>query len=347
MSKTAWIVVIAIIVVAVAALLFFVWRGMERRRRMAAMGPDERELYEAQKQYEAALHLAQETLERAEETWSRRVKKAEEAVSEARRIGSRPLGSFQKLSLYEDHIETPEGAFRFENGPVEAVVDSARNLASARESALSRAGREVLQELVSRGSGPEGMRALYLLVETPIFVTVTEVKPDDEVKARQFLHGVNGAAGSVPSITQTREQAVAQAQADLDATEAERDASGDAAIGIGGRAGRSTTHRELTVYSAGPANRSTSRHISPRTRPSLRRCSSATENRKGEYRSRWRRYRGSYESRSPPAATRTSCSLARPTSSSSGREPSATYGENCCRTRAPKFRVRSVSVSSV
>jgi hypothetical protein len=225
MSKTAWIVVIAIIVVAVAALLFFVWRGMERRRRMAAMGPDERELYEAQKQYEAALHLAQETLERAEETWSRRVKKAEEAVSEARRIGSRPLGSFQKLSLYEDHIETPEGAFRFENGPVEAVVDSARNLASARESALSRAGREVLQELVSRGSGPEGMRALYLLVETPIFVTVTEVKPDDEVKARQFLHGVNGAAGSVPSITQTREQAVAQAQADLDATEAERDAA--------------------------------------------------------------------------------------------------------------------------
>ena len=153
------------------------------------------------------------------------MKKAEEAVSEAHRIGSRPLGSFQKLSLYEDHIETPEGAFRFENGPVEAVVDSARNLSSARETALSRAGKEVLQELVSRGSGPEGMQAQYLLIETPIFVTVTEVKPDDEVKARQFLHGVNGAAGSVPSIMQAREQAVTQAQADLDATRAERDAA--------------------------------------------------------------------------------------------------------------------------
>ena len=229
MSNTAWIVLIAVIVVAAVALLFIVWRGIERRRRVAAMGPDEREFYEAQKQYETALEMAQKTLERAEETWSPRVKKAEEAVSEAHRIGSRPLGSFQDLSLYEDHIETPEGAFRFENGPVEAVVDSARNLSSAREAALSRAGKEVLQELVSRGSGPGGMQALYLLVETPIFVTVTEVKPDDEVKARQFLHGVNGAAGSAPSIVQTRDQAVAQAQADLDATRTERDAALDAA----------------------------------------------------------------------------------------------------------------------
>lgn len=109
------------------------------------------------------------------------------------------------------------------------MADSARNLASARETALSRAGKEVLQELVSRGSGPEGMQALYLLVETPIFVAVAEVKPDDEVKARQFLHNVNSAAGSVVALRQYRKQAVAQAQADLDVTNAERDAALSAA----------------------------------------------------------------------------------------------------------------------
>lgn len=53
------------------------------------------------------------------------------------------------------------------------------------------------------------MQALYLLVETPIFVAVAEVKPDDEVKARQFLHNVNSAAGSVVALRQYRKQAVA------------------------------------------------------------------------------------------------------------------------------------------
>jgi hypothetical protein len=222
---SAWVIVIIVAAVVLVVLLLVAWRGIERRRRVAAMNPRERELYEAEKQHEAAVDLALKTLERTEETWSRRVKKAEDAVAEAHRVGSRPLGSFQKIDLFEDHIVTPEGAFRFENGPVEAVVDTARTLASAREASLSRAGKEVLESLASLGSGPEGMQALYLLVETPIFVTVTEVKADDEVKARQFLHSINSAASSVVSNAEAGRQAIAQAQADLDQTISERDAA--------------------------------------------------------------------------------------------------------------------------
>jgi hypothetical protein len=229
MSKTAWIVVIAIIVVALAALLYVLWRGIERRRRVAAMNPSERELYEAERQHEAAVARAEETLEKTEETWSGRVKKAEEAVSEAHSVGSRPLGSFGKIALFEDHIETPQGSQRFDLGRVEALVDNARGLADGREPALSRAGKEVLQELMSRGAGPDGMRAVYLLVETPIFVTVTEVREDDEAKARQFSHSINSAAAAVGSMAGEREQAVARAQAELDATVAARDAAVGAA----------------------------------------------------------------------------------------------------------------------
>jgi hypothetical protein len=225
MSKTAWIVVIAIIVVAVAALLIVVWRGVERRRRVAAMGPDEREMYDAERQHQAAVERAQETVERTQETWIPRVKKAEEAVSEAHGIGQRPLGSYGKVDLFEDHVETPQGSQRFGVGQVDALVDNASSLAAGREPALSRAGKEVLQELVARGAGAEGMRALYLLVETPIFVTVVEVKEGDEAKARQFSHSINSAAASVAAVAQEREQALARTQAELDATEAERDAA--------------------------------------------------------------------------------------------------------------------------
>ena len=214
---------IVLVVVALAALLVVVWRGIERRRRVAAMNPDERELYEAEKQHQTAVELARSTLERTEETWNNRVRKAEGALVEAHRVGSRPLGSFQKIELFEDHVMTPEGAFRFENGATEAVVDTARNLVSSREAALSRAGKEVFEELASRGGATEGMQALYLLVETPIFVTVAEVKSDDEAKARQFVHSISNAASSVAAAAEAGRRAVVQAQSDLDDATSDRD----------------------------------------------------------------------------------------------------------------------------
>lgn len=225
MSQTAVIAVVIAVVVIAAGVGAYVWLLLRKRRAIAAMTPEEREFHEARKRYEEAVALAEKTVRTTTEAWTKPVQAAEDALADAHNIGSRPLGSFDKIRLFEDHIETPQGALRFENGVVEATVDTARNLAGSKAGVLSRAEEEVFQEVVSRSKGPEGAQMLYLLVETPIFVTLVDLAGDDEARARQFALSVNGAAGSVGKHQSIREQAVAHAQADLDRVRADRDAA--------------------------------------------------------------------------------------------------------------------------
>jgi hypothetical protein len=229
MTQTQTLVIVVLVLVVVAALAIYVWALVRRRRKIAAMTPEERELRDAQKQYEQAVALAEKTLQITAEAWEKPIRSAEQALANAHAIGSRALGSYEGVRLFEDHIETPQGAFRFENGAVEATVDTARNLAGNKESVLSRANKEVFQELISRSSKPEGTQTSYLLVETPIFVTLVRLRAGDEANARQFSLGVIGAAGSVAGHEEERRQAVAWAQADLDRVRADRKAAIDAA----------------------------------------------------------------------------------------------------------------------
>lgn len=216
MSNTAVVVLVIIAIVVVLAVAAYVWMWLRKRRQLEEMTPEERELYEAKRQRDQAIAAAEKTLKTTVDSWVTPVKMAEEALASARSIGARSLGSFEKVRLFEDHVDTPQGAFRFENGAVEAVVDTAANLARAKEAVLSRADKQVLADFVSRTGRPEGAQTLYLMIETPIFVTLIALGSGDEPDARQFSLSVNGAAGTAAGHEAHRAAAVAQAQADLD-----------------------------------------------------------------------------------------------------------------------------------
>lgn len=221
MTQTQLIIVIVVAVVVIAVLVTLVVLRIRKMRRIAAMGPEERELYEAELHYRSSVELAQKTLETTEQTWAQRVKEAEESLKEARRIGYRPLGSLEKVELFEDHLETPEGAFQLANGPVTAVVDTAEQLAATHKEAVSRAGKEILRELMAQAGGGEGASTQYLLIETPIFVTVRRLRDGDVVKARQFASSINNAAISTTELTRRREEATAAARLQLDQVKAD------------------------------------------------------------------------------------------------------------------------------
>ncbi len=228
MTQTQLIIVIVIGVVVVAIVAALVALRIRKKRRIAAMGPEERELYEAERHYRGSVELAQRTLQTTEQSWEQRVKDAESSLKEARRVGYRPLGSIEKVDLFEDHLETPDGAFQLANGPVTAVVETAEQLAATRQDAISRAGKEVLRELMAQAGG-EGASTQYLLIETPIFVTVRRLRDGDVVKARQFASSINNAAVSTGELARRREEATTAAQLQLDQAKADMEAAVQAA----------------------------------------------------------------------------------------------------------------------
>lgn len=221
MSDTLVLVLVIVGAVIVIVLVAWLWVRVSTRRRVAAMGPQERELFEAQRQYEAAVEKAEKTLDIAEQTWMKRVKAAEQAVTEANSIGTRSIGSYRKVKVFEDHVETSSGAFSFENGPVEATVDTASSLMASKQAALSRAGQEVMRRLTDSTLKPEHAKTPYLLVETPVFVDVTEGKTDDDAKLRQFALSMNNASRSMDRIRGIRTETVASADEALTFTRAE------------------------------------------------------------------------------------------------------------------------------
>ncbi len=225
MSNTTIVVLAIVAIVVVAAIAVYVWLWLRKRRRIDEMTPEEREFYEAKRQRDQAIALSEKTLKTTVEAWTAPVKMAEQSLAAAHSIGARPLGSFEKVRLFEDHVETPQGTFRFENGAVEAVVDTAANLARVKEAVLSRADKQVFADFVSRTGRPEGAQALYLVVETPIFVTLIALGTGDEPDARQFSLSVNGAAVSAAGHQASRESAVARAQADLERVLADKAAA--------------------------------------------------------------------------------------------------------------------------
>ncbi|NLE75057.1 MAG: hypothetical protein GX604_10595 [Actinobacteria bacterium] len=228
MTQTQLIIVIVIAVVVIAIIVTLVALRLRKKRRIAAMDPEERELYEAERHYRETVDKARKTLQATQHSWDQRVKDAEESLKEARRIGYRPLGSLEKVDLFEDHLETPDGAFQLSGGPVTAIVETAEQLTATRQDALSRAGKEIMRELSTQAGG-EGPSTQYLLIETPIFVTVRRLRDGDVVKARQFASSINSAAASTDELALRRREAADAAQSKLDQVKMDMQAAVQAA----------------------------------------------------------------------------------------------------------------------
>ena len=103
-----------------------------------------------------------------------------------------------KLELRYDCLKTPDGTAYFADGPTKTTVDTAGNLAVTKRATLTRMAAGGLLTLpfaplgaVIAGAGFKkgkklDTRELYLMIETPNFVSVNQFKPDEGKEVRKF-----------------------------------------------------------------------------------------------------------------------------------------------------------------
>ena len=200
---------------------------------LAAMTPEERELYEAEKEYERSVKQAERELAWKTTKHKAKVWAAEGALKKAREQGRDHLGtywskSYKKVDLWRDRIEVPlpDGSKKehhFENGSVMATVDTAGNLAVTKTGTLTRwlaygdTGASLFKKTKKHDT-----RELYLMIEGPDFVSLVECKPDEGPRVREFAAKINNASKSAHLVSQAREEAIAQAERELEVARKDR-----------------------------------------------------------------------------------------------------------------------------
>lgn len=218
--STAIILLLVILVVGGALTGYYFYR--KHQRMLAAMTPEQRELYEAEKQYKKSVKRAENELWWATYNHSMKVTSAEGALREAQEQGRKHLGSYSgvdgaKVELWQNRVRMPSMDKKvgwwevpsnlppkehyFEGGPVQATVDTAGNLA-----VTSRA-----EETVGYDA-----RKLYLMIEGSDFASVIQCRPDDGPQVRDLAAKINNAARSIHSVLRGREEAIAQAELELE-----------------------------------------------------------------------------------------------------------------------------------
>lgn len=179
---------------------------------LAAMSPEQRELYEAEKEHKKAVKQAERELWWANSRYNLKVTSAEADVRGAYKQGQKYLDSYWGLSggivnLYENRISISHKEYCFENDPVRATVETTGNVSIA-----------------SQGENTVGLdtRELYLAVEGSGFASTIQCRPDDGPKVRQLAAKINNASKSIRSVLQGRDQAIAQAQQNLEIVRGDR-----------------------------------------------------------------------------------------------------------------------------
>ena len=256
----AVIVLVVLIAASVAAVLLV---RRNKQKRIAAMSPAERELHEAQLEYEATVKAAEKDHAREVKAREKRLKVAEVNLSTANAIGNRRVGGFRgtdgAVSFTGTTITVSQGTFPLTTD-ITAVADTAGNLATSSRTTLTRvaAGGLLL--------GPAGMilggvakknkihdtRELYLLVEAPDrFASLISCNPDDGQKVRQVAMGIKQAALNVNNTLMQRQQAIAAAENDLYTEQQDSGALSVAAAAL--ESARKNTGRVTAAQRALPA----------------------------------------------------------------------------------------------
>jgi len=199
----------------------------EEREREAALKAARRELRRAEKAYVSRVKERRRALAQAGRAHARAVREVEEELRSAERSGEAPirraeeevahahagreLARYGPFALYEDRIEAPEGEVSLSRQTT-AIVDTAEHLLQ-RERATGRLGtatdlaaRRVLERRARRSR-----HDLYVLLETPRFLSVTPCK-GDRAGAREFAHTVNVAVLNAADFGRRRHTAIADAQ---------------------------------------------------------------------------------------------------------------------------------------
>jgi hypothetical protein len=206
--------------------LFLFLRARERKR-IEAMSPEERELHEANLEYNATLKEAQKSLRDHQKVYDAGVAGATRAVKEAEGIGNRTIASYRGR---DGNVAATELAVTFNNqsfyidGSFRAAADTAGNLATSSRTTLTRvaAGGLIfgpagaIVGAVAKKNKVVDTRELYLLVESSAFSGVITCNPDDGPRVRQVAAAINNAARNFEQVRAYREHSIATAHGQLE-----------------------------------------------------------------------------------------------------------------------------------
>lgn len=155
----------------------------EEQERRTAVKEVERRLKDASKQYESRVKTSQKTVEETEKDHAKRIKQIEKRIEAAE--ASKKLGSLAKVTLFDDRITTPEGTSTL-SADVRADCDTAGNLERSSRVTATRLLTVGIFAFAFKKKKTHDSRELYLVVETPDFMSVQPVDPDKGPQARKF-----------------------------------------------------------------------------------------------------------------------------------------------------------------
>lgn len=226
--------VIAVLVVAIVVVLVgggIWWAIVSRRRKnaatLAAMSPEEREVHDAQLDYDASVKQAGKAVALATKAYDRGVQGGERALSSAEKSGQRRLGSYHgkdgNITLFEDRITYNSRSFRLDPS-FRASADTAGHLVAKSRSTLTRMATGglllgpvgLVAGVAARKTKVQDGRELYLLVESDEFSAALTCKAEDGAKVRQFAALIVTTAKQAAAVAEQREQAITVVRQNLE-----------------------------------------------------------------------------------------------------------------------------------
>lgn len=228
MSDTDMLSMLAFVLVVAIIAAVIIWDRHKTKARIAAMTPEEHDLYEAEREYQKLVSAAASTMAATQRQYDYTIKNAERNLQHAQRVGTNELAKYSGrtgwVRLHENRIETPQGTALFENGPVIATVDTAGGLYESRRSTFTRVAAggllfgpvgAVVGAIAKKRTRADA-RELYLLVESPVWGVLVQCKPDDGARVRDLAMRINAASRNADNARAAHDYAVAQATASLE-----------------------------------------------------------------------------------------------------------------------------------
>jgi len=183
-----------------------------------------KQLRDTERTHQRAVGDAQDELDVRCKEREQRVRQAQKRYESIRAtLAPMEIARFGKSVLYEDRIVTKQGEALLDRG-VTALADTAARIAIARPGAVARlAATGAVNGRAFRTVQGYDARRFYLLVEAPELVDLLPFRNADEQAARDFAARVNVAALNARRIDRERDEALGEAQRELDLAEAYQD----------------------------------------------------------------------------------------------------------------------------
>jgi hypothetical protein len=197
---------------------------LKKLLRREDLSADERAEREADKEHAAQVKAAERAAENARKEYATAVATAENELATAQRPRQLAQIGWLSLILYDDRIATPDGTSML-SPAVAASVETSGTL--SRRITATRLVTLGVFALAAKKKRDD--RELYVVIDTPSFTSVKQLKADKGPQARQFAAKVNTQAKQATGAIRAREQRVAEAQAALEHVKVDRRPALDAA----------------------------------------------------------------------------------------------------------------------